>query len=241
MKPVSDVRKRLAVALGAAVLVSLIFVFASRDPGEKPAPKGPGMVEFRDEEGGFSVSYPRSWQELSRRGQEDPFERLLVGPPGTDDTLSVKVVPLPGRVVINSKTPQEDINAIEASLDQLIDQLPGLVEVLQRQRLIIAGTPGWYYLYKFRDGDQQGIHFRYFMFEGDKEYMMTFQAFPEDHYANLAPVWDEILGTFNFKLEASPSPGQESPSPGQESPSPGQESPSPGPSPVPAASPSPAG
>jgi hypothetical protein len=65
------------------------------------------------------------------------------------------------------------------------------------------------------------------MFEGDKEYMMTFQAFPEDHYANLAPVWDEILGTFNFKLEASPSPGQESPSPG--------------PSPLPAASPSPAG
>lgn len=226
----NDVTKRLLLALGAVLLVSVVFLFFSRNQQDEPESDEPQLVEHRDEEGEFSVSYPRQWRRVGQEN-EDPFERLLVAPPGTDDSLSVKVVPLPGRVVIDEDTPQEDIEALQASLDQLIDQLPGLEEILQRSRLVVNGTPGWYYVYRFRDGEEVGIHFRYFLFEDDKEYIVTFQAFPEDRYFDLAPVWDRILGTFNFKLfEATPSPGD----------SPGVETPAASPSPVatPEASPS---
>lgn len=200
------VTKRLAIALGAVLVVSIGFVVASQNAEKDPAEEKQKLFEFKDEEAGFSVSLPGSWTLLTENSK-DALVRLLVGPPGTDDTLSVKMIPLPDKVVINSQTPQADINALQATFDQIVDQLPGLVDVVQRQRLILNGTPGWYYIYKFKDGDQQGIHFLYFLFEGDKEYVVTFQAFPEEHYPELAPVFDEIIGTFNFKLnQATPGP-----------------------------------
>jgi len=208
MKPMNDVTKRLLIALGAVLLVSVVFVVVSRNTGEQEpaASEEARLVEHRDEEGGFSVSYPEFWRKVEQT-EEDPFIRLLVAPPGTDDSMSVKVIPLPGPVVINDDTPEEEIDALEDTFDRIIDQLPGLTEVVQRQRLVVNGTPGWYYIYKFRDGEEIGLHFRYFLFQGDKEYIVTFQAFPEDHYFDLAPVWDQILATFNFRLGgASPSP-----------------------------------
>ena len=218
MKPMNAVTKRLVIALGAAVLVSVAFILVRNNASNAPAQKKPTMIEFKDEAAGFSVSLPGSWQNLTETSQ-DPLVRLLAGPPATDDTLRVKVIVLPGRVVINSRTPQEDINALQATFDQIVDQLPGLVEVLQRQRLILNGTPGWYYTYRFRDGDQQGIHFLYFLFEGDKQYEVTFQAFPEEHFPELAPVFDEIIATFNFKLN-EPTPGPSAPSSVAATPSP---------------------
>jgi photosystem II reaction center protein PsbP len=210
MKPMNAVTKRLAIALGAVLLVSVGFILASQNDKKAPAEEKTKLIEFRDEEAGFSVSLPAKWDFLTETSK-DPLVRLLAGPPATDDTVSVKVIPLPAKVTINSQTPQEDINALQATFDQIVDQLPGLVEVVQRQRLNLNGTPGWYYIYKFKDGDRQGIHFLYFLFEGDKEYVVTFQAFPEEHFVDLAPVFDEIIGTFNFKLNkaspaASPSP-----------------------------------
>lgn len=212
MKPMNAVTKRLLIALGAVLVVSVGFIVADQRAGDAPPEKaGTKLVEFRDEEAGFSVSLPGSWQLLTENSK-DALVRLLAGPKGTDDTLSVKVIPLPSEVVIDSQTPQEEINALQATFDQIVDHLPGLVEVVQRQRLILNGTPGWYYTYKFRDGDQQGIHFLYFLFEGDKEYVVTFQAFPEDHFPELAPVFDEIITTFNFKLDEATPKASASPS-----------------------------
>lgn len=195
----NPVKKRLGLALGVALAVSVGFFVATNNAAQDPAATKPATVEFTDEVAGFSVSYPSSWQKLTQ-SPPDPLVRLLVGPPATDDTLQVRVIELPGTVVINSQTPPEEIAEIQASLDQIIDHLPGLVEVVDRNRIILSGTPGWYYIYKFKDGDEQGIHTRYFMFEGDKEYIVTFQAFPEDHYADLASIFDDTLGTFNFKI-----------------------------------------
>jgi hypothetical protein len=220
MKPMNAVTKRLAIALGAVLVVSAGFILASQNANKAPAEENTKLIEFKDEEAGFAVSLPANWQYVTETSQ-DPLVRLLAGPPATDDSVSVKVIPLPAKVTIDSRTPQEDINALQATFDQIVDQLPGLVEVVQRRRLNLNGTPGWYYIYKFKDGDQQGIHFLYFLFEGDKEYVVTFQAFPEEHFPELAPVFDEILGTFNFKLsEASPA-ASPPPSPeGEASPTP---------------------
>lgn len=194
--------------MGAVLVVAIGFTAATLNAPKSPAQEPNDLVEFKDEVAGFSVSYPQFWKRSEVT--EDPLVRLLVGPPATDDTLSVKVIRLPGQVVINSSTPPEDIAEIQATLDQVIDGLPGLTEVVQRSRLVINGTQGWYYIYKFKDKGvgEQGIHFRYFMFEGDKEYIITFQAFPEDHFAGLAGTFDRIVETFNFKLgkpELSPS------------------------------------
>jgi photosystem II reaction center protein PsbP len=212
MKPMNAVTKRLAIALGAVLVVSAGFILASQNANKAPAEVKTKLIEFRDEEAGFSVSLPAKWQYLTETSQ-DPLVRLLAGPPATDDTVSVKVIPLPAKVTIDSQTPQDDINALQGTFDQIVDQLPGLVEVLHRQRLILNGTPGWYYIYKFKDGDRQGIHVLYFLFEGDKEYVVTFQAFPEEHYPDLAPVFDDIIGTFNFKLNKASPAASPSPSP----------------------------
>lgn len=206
----NPVKKRLLVALGALLVVAIGFISATLTAPKSPAKQSDELIEFKDEVAGFSVSYPRHWRRIQEPG--DPLVRLLVGPPATDDTLSVKVLRLPDKVVINSSTPPEDIAAIQATLDQAIDRLPGLIEVVQRSRLTINGTQGWYYTYRFKDKGEgeEGIHFRYFLFEGDREYIVTFQAFPEDHFPGLAETFDKIIETFNFKLNqesvASPAP-----------------------------------
>lgn len=196
----NPVKKRVLIALGAALVVAVGFVAATINAPKGPQERPDDLVEYRDEVAGFSVSYPRFWKRIE--GTKDPLVRLLVGPPATDDTLSVKVIRLPGKVVINSRTPPEDIAQIQSTLDRVIDQLPGLTEVVQRSPLVLNGTRGWYYIYKFQDKGtgERGIHFRYFMFEGDKEFIVTFQAFPEDHFAQLAGTFDKIVATFNFKV-----------------------------------------
>jgi hypothetical protein len=206
MKALSATQKRLALALGAVLLVSGVFVAVSQN-ASKPVPKPvEKLVLFTDPDAGFSVRYPSSWILLNPKGG-DPLVRLLVGPPATDDTLSVKVIVLSGNVVINANTSTEDIAALQASFDQLIDQLPGLEQVVERTRVDINDTQGWLYLYKFKDKQAEGIHARYFLFQGNKEYIVTFQAYPSSHYATLAGVFDKIIETFNFKYTpASPSP-----------------------------------
>lgn len=198
--------------MGAVLVVAVGFAAATINAPKAPQERPDDLIEYRDEVAGFSVSYPRSWNRLE--ATEDPLVRLLVGRPATDDTLSVKVIGLPGRVVINSSTPPEDIAEIQSTLDRVIDELPGLTEVVQRSRLVLNGTQGWYYIYKFKDkGDgEQGIHFRYFMFEGDKEYIITLQAFPEDHFAELAGTFDKIIETFDFKV-GQPDPTPSAPTP----------------------------
>ncbi|MGQ0678647.1 MAG: PsbP-related protein [Actinomycetota bacterium] len=197
----SPVRNRMLVALAVSALLALPFVFiGGREAKQPEAEPKIELVEYRDEEAGFSVSYPKSWDLLSQR-PPDPLVRLLVGPPATDDTLSVKMIQLPAPVVINSATPAEEIAELQATFDQIIDQLPGLTEVFTRNRLNLNGTPGWYYIYEFKDGDRSGVHARYFLFERDREFVVTFQAFPKEHYQDLAPVFDEVLQTFDFKLE----------------------------------------
>ena len=135
----------------------------------------------------------------------------------------MKVIPLPGPVVINANMPAEELKALEATFDQIIDQLPGLIEVVDKSRINVNGTQGWYYLYKFEDKEMNktGIHFRYFLFEGDTEYVVTFQVFPEEHYSEMAPQFDRVIETFDFKLgKPSPRPsGSESPA-AEASPSP---------------------
>ena len=101
MKPMNAVTKRLVIALGAAVLVSVAFILVRNNASNAPAQKKPTMIEFKDEAAGFSVSLPGSWQNLTETSQ-DPLVRLLAGPPATDDTLRVKVIVLPGRVVLSS-------------------------------------------------------------------------------------------------------------------------------------------
>lgn len=195
----------MLVALGAVLVVAVGFTAASLNAPRSPAGPSEKLVEFKDEAAGFSVSYPRSWNRIEK--PKDPLVRLLAGPPATDDTISVKVIRLPAKVVIDANTPAADIAAIQGTLDQIIDQLPGLTQVVQRNRLTVNGTPGWYYIYRFKDKGVQGVHFRYFMFEGDKEYIITFQAFPEDHFGGLAATFDRIIATFNFKLgQAEPTP-----------------------------------
>lgn len=204
--------KRFAAALIAAVVgFGALALYAQAESGRrKSAASQQSFVRFEDRESGFALSYPRIWRRLEERAVDlDPQVRLLVGRLGTDNNLRVRVIPLQVPVVINDQTPAEDMAALQAELDKLIDQGQDVGRVIKRDRVTVNGVPGWWYLYTFNDKEtkKQGIHSHFFLFGGRNLYILVFQALPVGQYDTLAGTFDRILQSFTLLPQKQATPG----------------------------------
>lgn len=208
-------RRLLAMRLGGAVLavgvLALVYVLVVDDAGtidpDASSTPSPGDYQtYVDEQEGFAISYPPDWVQATARN-EDPTVRLLITLPGTEDAVSVSTVSFDEPVTVNARTSPELVQALEAQLDRTIDQIPNLIELVQRRRTAVGDVQGWTYIYRFQEADEQvGVHVKHFLFRSHRLYTLTFQAFPQDHYSQLAPTFDEILSSFEFLEAAPPSP-----------------------------------
>jgi hypothetical protein len=146
------------------------------------------VVEFRDEEAGFVMTHPSSWDRLS---SSDAQIRLLASP-NLRDSVLVRVIPLERPVTT------EDMPQLRELTGELVAENEAVQVLLGPEEILLDGAPGFYYLYTFADGGQRGAHSHYFVFEGDRMYVLVFQALPEDTFGELAPVFDRMAESFRF-------------------------------------------
>jgi hypothetical protein len=206
-------RKRLAVVLAVVVLGAGVFWFMNRSEDKPPATPEAANDEFatiEDPEAGFSIKLPEDWQFFEQE-QPDPQIRMVVGTPGTQNNLRVRVSPLPEPVVIANNTPDTVIAELQAQFDQYIDEGESVKEVLQRQRVNINGVHGWEYLYTFTNepSGEEGVHSHFFLLGGSRLYVLVFQVLPTSNFQDYARTFDEIITSFRLIDEepaASPSP-----------------------------------
>lgn len=153
------------------------------------APKD--FTTYKDDEFGFSISYPESWERLEPPNNDI---RLLLSA-GGQDSLLVRVVR------IEQEVTAENLGDVKAFTDSIVSGAD--IKVLQERTITLGGMPGYYYLYSFNDEESgtQGLHAHYFLFQGKKMNTLVFQALPADNFPKLADTFDQVAESFRSTKE----------------------------------------
>lgn len=194
--------KWLLLATLVVALAVAAAVFAGRRVGPELAPTprprdarpaatpggAPAFVAFRDGRTGLSIGYPARWTRL--RSTEPSV--VLVAAQGDAASLLLRVVPL--RIEVTSA----GLPRVKPLTDRLVRSGRGVKLLAAPKRIELAGLPGYFYLYSFRDARrrQRGIHSHYFLFAGRTLITLVLQALPEERFERFAPVFDRITSTF---------------------------------------------
>lgn len=208
--PAGSSRRWLAPALvlaGIVVVGSLFVAYnATRKAGEAidgrdrtptattgddsvSAPKD--FTTHKDDEFGFSISYPKDWERL--QSPADDIRLLLSA--GGQDSLLVRIVRIEAEVTA------ENLGDVKAFTDSIVSGAD--IKVLQERTISLGGMPGYYYLYSFNDepSGTQGLHAHYFLFQGKKMNTLVFQALPADNFGDLADTFDQVAESFRSTRE----------------------------------------
>lgn len=193
------------VGLAGLVVVGSLFVAynATKKAGDAlgPAsgsttsttPAGDDFTKHKDEEFGFSISYPKEWERLEPPAEQKDIRLLLSA--GGQDSLLVRVVR------IEQEVTAENLGDVKAFTDSIVSGAD--IKVLQERTITLGGMPGFYYLYSFNDeaSGTQGLHAHYFLFQGKKMNTLVFQALPADNFAKLADTFDTVAESFSSNPE----------------------------------------
>ena len=180
----------LLSVLTAAVIgvAGLAFVLSSdfTDPGPPPAPPDTPepLTNFRDAQTGFTVAYPRAWQEVDVPVAD---YRLAVDG-GNNVAFTIRVVP------IQTPATAANLENFKAVTDGLVGS-NSTVRILKQQAVSLNGMLGYYYFYTFTDGGVAAVHAHYFLFSGNKMNILVFQALPDD-FEGMAATFDKIAESF---------------------------------------------
>jgi hypothetical protein len=149
-----------------------------------------GLVEFRDDEAKFAISYPSDWRRLP---SSNPEVRLIVTRNDRDSVL-VRV----GRLA-ETVTPDR-VPAMKELTSRIITSGKNVQVLSGPQAINAGGLAGYFYFYTFEDATsgQRGAHSHYFLFNGNIMVTMVFQALPEEAFQELAPAFDAIASTFRL-------------------------------------------
>lgn len=196
----------MIVVLGLAAVLGYIL---SRSPsGAEQGPPSeasqPGMVQYQDPKGRFTVSYPADWARVS---SQDPQVALLArAGPGSQDSMLVRIVPLaqpvdPAQLADAKKFTDELVKASD-------------IQILEERQVALDEVPGYYYLYTFGQpgSEQVGMHAHYMLFSGSTMHVLVFQALPKSHFVDLAPTFDRIARS--YQVHTTPGTPAPAPAPG---------------------------
>ncbi len=155
-------------------------------PAAGVPPRDGAPIVFRDEQAGFTITYPRTWRELTPTA---PDMRLSLESTA-DDGLELRVVP------IQAPATQANIASFKAMTDSLV--YTGPTVKLQRAQLVtLNGRPTYYYVTTYQDrSGREGIHEQYFIFEGLRMFSLRFQSFPSSDFAAQSAVNAQVADSF---------------------------------------------
>jgi hypothetical protein len=189
----------LAVATVAVLaLVVLAFVLTSGKSTKRPAANPPTsgsipVTNFRDDQTGFSIQYPRGWEKVA---VPDATYRLVLDA-GNNVGMILRVFET------ETATTAANLENIKAVTDGLVTSNE-TVKVVKQQAVTLNGLVGYYYLYTLKDdAGLDAVHAHYFLFQGHKMNMIVFQASPDD-FQRLAPTFDQIVESFRSDPDNRP-------------------------------------
>lgn len=178
----------IAVVLLAGAVVTTLTANRDGSPGAQPSAGVPvvNFVDYRDPAGRFTFQYPETWEPVE---STDLDVTILVGPEG--GSMLIRTVPL--------ENPVDPTNIVDvkAVTDVIVEEAPG-IQIIQEQPVEINGASGYSYVYRFADGEQEGVHSHFFLFQGSTLYTIVFQALPTESFDALADDFDRIVQSFRI-------------------------------------------
>jgi hypothetical protein len=206
--PSSSAKRMIVAGLGIVLAAGAgTWMAAARDTGARrmpaatqarsvppaPAPAQPDeLMEFRDDQAGFALSYPKAWvratapnpQIVLVAAEHDPAQNQ-------GGSILVRVTPL--------DAPVGKAQLLEArkGTDAIVSSSDGGALKAEPTETEQGGLPGLYYLYTFRDpvGGLTGVHSHFFLFKDKAMISIVFQALPESDFGRLAPLFDRVAGS----------------------------------------------
>lgn len=176
-------------------LIALLVLFVIGCQPKKPEPVPVGdMNDYKDEGYGFSIKYPKNWQQLGNVGNavfaksQDVilrFQDFKSGEPG--GMVGVSAIDL------NGKSAQDIIQSS-------IDELKQGAQVEPTQQLTVAGKPASKIPYSIKVTTKNSI-FAYEIFvQGDTAmYKLDFEGYGDQFEAHAA-VFDAMLNSFTLPV-----------------------------------------
>jgi len=196
-------RKILVAGIGLMMVVGAGTLFSvSRHTTPMPAATQArsvapteDLVEFRDDQAGFALSYPKAWvratapnpQIVLVAAEHDPAQNR-------GGSILVRVTPL--------DAPVGKAQLLEArkATDAIVSSSDGVALKAEPSETEQGGLPGLYYLYSFRDpvSGVTGVHSHFFLFKDKAMISLVFQALPQDDFGRLAPLFDRVVGSIRM-------------------------------------------
>ena len=191
-----------ALLVGGAALAGKSMVDSPEKPDARatttttttaPSAAAGGLVEFRDAEAGWAISYPQKWNLLQ---SQDADVALVVSekPPELNTGGSI----LARDLVLGAPVDEAKLPAAKEVTDKIVLGGEGIQLLAQPTVVHQGGLPGYFYFYTFKDPatGREGVHTHYFLFKSSTMISFVFQALPKDDFQALAPLFDEVIGSF---------------------------------------------
>jgi len=171
-------------------------------PTPTPTPVGTGF--YRNEEYGFSMSYPASWREMPPHAEGVVFE---VGAPEYMPAVAVTVMPSRGATTVV----QVGLGFVETIKGQVAD-----AEVVSQKEVSLAdGMPAYEIVYVGTPPGAMGMKIVtkiLLALRGEQTFMLQGYTTPQQ-FAQQQPEIDSVLYSFRLELRAVPSPTPTTPTP----------------------------
>ncbi len=159
---------------------------------EPSSPNSPptDFVEFRSEQAGIALSYPKSWTRLK---SDDP-QVALVAAKNPQEVFLVRTVRL------DTAVGPGQLPAAKKLADRIVNSNKSVKLLAEPAQIELAGLPGYFYFYSFEDpqSKQTGAHSHFFLFDGKKMITIVFQAVPLEQFRQVAPTFDKITNSFRL-------------------------------------------
>jgi hypothetical protein len=191
----------IALSVASVVVLGLIVTAVVLSSGKKATPPGPArsssgsvpLSTFRDDQTGFTVQYPRSWERVAVPNAT--YRLVLDG--GNNVGMTLRVFDT------ETATTATNLENIKAVTDGLVTS-NDTVKVVKQQAVTLNGMVGYYYLYTLKDdAGLDAVHAHYFLFQGHKMNMLVFQSSPDD-FPRLASTFDQIAESFRSDPDTRP-------------------------------------
>jgi len=201
----SSAQRNIVLGLGLVLIAGVgTWVVAGRDSGSHrmpattparsvetaPAPAQPDqLVDFRDDQAGFALSYPKAWvratapnpQIVLVAAEQDPAKNQ-------GGSILVRVTPL------DAPIGKAQLGEARKATDAVVASSDGVALKAEPTETEQGGLPGLYYLYTFRDpvSGATGVHSHFFLFKDKTMISLVFQALPQGDFGRLAPMFDRV-------------------------------------------------
>jgi len=150
------------------------------------------VVEFRDDQAGFALSYPKAWVRATAPNPQIVLVAAEQAPAKNQGgSILARVTPLDAPVT------KAQLGEARKATDAIVSSSEGVALKAEPAETEQGGLPGLYYLYTFRDpvSGATGVHSHYFLFKDKAMISLVFQALPEGDFGRLAPMFDRVANS----------------------------------------------